>query len=119
MITIEQQKKAEKLIQNLIEKAWSSNEFKDQLIKSPELTIQEFTNKDFTMLENKKLYIEDQTDSSIIFLNIPSKQDHSNMELTDEQLEIVAGGEVMAVGWWVVVGVLCLAGGTGVGMALR
>ena len=119
MITIEQQKYGAELMNTLAQKAWENSAFKEQLIKNPSVAIQEVTGKTFTMPENKKLVFEDQTDSSIIYLNIPSKPDYSEIELTDEQLEIVAGGEIMCVGAWVVVGVVCLAAGVGVGMALR
>jgi hypothetical protein len=119
MITIKQQQKGAELMKDLVENAWKSAAFKDQLVKNPTSTIEEFTNKKFTMPENKRLVVEDQTNSSIIFLNIPPKPNYTEMELTDEQLDIVAGGEIMCVAAWGVVGVLCLAGGIGVGMALR
>ena len=119
MITVEQQKYGAKLMNTLAQKAWESSTFKEQFIKNPATAIQEVTGKPFAMPENKKLVVEDQTDPSIIYLNIPSKPDYSEIELTDEQLEIVAGGEIMCVGAWVVVGVVCLAAGTGVGYALN
>nr|WP_294924935.1 hypothetical protein [uncultured Flavobacterium sp.] len=119
MITIEQQQKGAELMKSLIEKAWENATFKDQFVENPVAAIKEFTNKEFTMPENKRLVVEDQTDNSIIFLNIPSKPNYSEIELTDEQLDIVAGGEIMCVAAWGVVGVLCLAGGVGVGLALR
>ena len=36
--------------------------------------------------------MEDQSDSNKIYLNIPQKIDFENLELSEEQLEKVAGG---------------------------
>jgi hypothetical protein len=58
--------------------------------------------------------VEDQTNPSIIYLNIPAKPDYSNIELTDEQLEVIAGGEIgIALG--IGIGLAALGGGIAVG----
>jgi len=90
--TIEQQEKGAELLKTLVEKAWSSAAFKDQLIKNPEATIQEFTNKSFVLPNNQKIVVEDQTNESVIYFNIPVKPNFNELELTEEQLELVAGG---------------------------
>ncbi len=119
MITKEEQKQAQELLDSLIQKSWSSQEFKNQLIENPREIIANETGRDVsTIPSDKKIIVEDQTDESIIYLNIPPKPDYTNLELTDEQLEIVSGGEVMAVGWWVAVGVVCLVGGGAAGYAI-
>jgi hypothetical protein len=91
--TKENQEKGAELMRTLVEKAWESAAFKDQLVKNPVATIQEFANNSFTMPENKKLVVEDQTNESVIYFNIPAKPNYSEMELTDEQLELISGGE--------------------------
>ena len=42
--------------------------------------------------QGKSLIVSDQTDETIVYINIPAKQDLENMELNEEQLEAVAGG---------------------------
>ena len=43
------------------------------------------------------LVVNDQTDTSIGYINIPPKPNYDDMELSDEQLEVVAGGEVVLI----------------------
>ena len=91
-ITQEQQEKGQELYNQLVIKAWESATFKEQLIENPETTIAEVTGQtDFN--NNTKIVVEDQTDTDIIYLNIPRKVNLNDFELTDEQLERVSGGE--------------------------
>lgn len=93
MITQEQQKEGSELVKVLAQKAWESSTFKEQLVKNPISAIESVTGKKFA--ENVKIVVEDQTDNSIIYLNIPRKVELNDLELTDEQLEMVAGGEML------------------------
>jgi lactobin A/cerein 7B family class IIb bacteriocin len=90
--TIEQQEKGLKLLKILAQKACESVAFKEQLIKNPVATIQQVTGKDLTNLNDKKIVVEDQTDESVIYLNIPAKVNIDDLTLTEEQLEQIAGG---------------------------
>lgn len=90
MITQEQQKQGAEFIKTLAQKAWESSTFKEQLINNPVSTIESFTGQ--PMLLNTKIVVDDQTDDSIIYLNIPRKLNLDEIELTDEQLEMVSGG---------------------------
>jgi Fe-S cluster biosynthesis and repair protein YggX len=92
-ITLEQQEKGKELYQELVQKAWESAAFKEQLISNPEKTISEIIGVNPS--SNARILVEDQTDSNIIYLNIPRKFDANEIELTDEQLETVAGGDVI------------------------
>ena len=92
--TQEQQKQGAELMKALVEKAWENANFKDQLVKNPTVAIENFTGKNFTMPEGKKVVVEDQTDSSVIYLNIPAEPNLDELELSNEQLELVAGGVV-------------------------
>ena len=49
-------------------------------------------------LANTNFIVEDQSDADIIYINIPKDPHSETMELTDEQLDQVSGGE------WVIVG---------------
>jgi ligand-binding sensor domain-containing protein len=88
--TKEQQEKGQELMKTLVEKAWESATFKDQLVKNPVATIESFTGN--KMIGDTKFVVEDQTNESIIYLNIPAQPNLDEMELSDEQLEMVAGG---------------------------
>lgn len=90
--TQEQQKKGAELMTALVEKAWESASFKDQLVKDPIVAIKEFAGQNFTMPEGKKVVVEDQTDDSVIYLNIPAEPNLDELELSAEQLEQISGG---------------------------
>ncbi len=90
--TLEQQIQGAELLKVLVEKAWENANFKDQLVKNPITTIENFTSKKFTLPEDKKIVVDDQTDESVIYLNIPPEPNLSELELTEEQLEMIAGG---------------------------
>ncbi|GAB3224874.1 class IIb bacteriocin, lactobin A/cerein 7B family [Spirosoma arcticum] len=111
MITQEQQMQGEELIKTLAQKAWESSAFKEQLVSNPVSTIESVTGQ--AMLPNTKIVVEDQTDNSVIYLNIPRKVEYDELELTDEQLETVAGGSTpwcLYAGYFVVCAGLVAAG---------
>tara|TARA_B110000240_G_C13046209_1_gene261350 strand:+ start:95 stop:451 length:357 start_codon:yes stop_codon:yes gene_type:complete len=91
-ITLEQQERGKQLHQELVQKAWESAAFKEQLINNPEATIAEITGVKSKTTNDVKIVVEDQTDENVIYLNIPQNVNIDNFELTDEQLEMVAGG---------------------------
>jgi len=85
------QQEGQQVIQNLIAKAWESASFKEQLINNPQETIESVLGKKLNV-GDAQLVVEDQTDSDVIYLNIPRKVELDELELTDEQLEMVSGG---------------------------
>ncbi|MDR6158250.1 MULTISPECIES: class IIb bacteriocin, lactobin A/cerein 7B family [Chryseobacterium] len=91
-ITIEQQEKGAELMKTLTQKAWENAAFKDQLVKNPVAAIEQATGKQISDLNGKRIVVEDQTDDSVIYLNIPAKVDLNELELTEEQLEMISGG---------------------------
>jgi hypothetical protein len=93
MLTQEQQKQGAELMKTLVEKAWESAEFKEQLIKNPQDTIKSISG----INSQERIIVEDQSDSSMIYLNIPRKGELNDFELTDEQLEMTAGGESVCI----------------------
>lgn len=62
------------------------------------------------LVENERLIVEDQSNTDIIYLNIPQKINLENFELTDEQLELVSGGLIITA--------LALAGYCLLGLAI-
>lgn len=88
--------KDQQLVQTMIERAWEDNAFKQALIEQPQATIESFTGRQLTLPEGVKIVVRDQTNPAHAYLNIPrefSSNELNDMELTDEQLEVVAGGE--------------------------
>lgn len=119
MITQEQQIQGAEFIKTLAQKAWESSTFKDQLINNPVSTIESVTGQ--PMLLNTKVVVDDQTDDSIIYLNIPRKFEFDELELTDEQLETVSGGSTpLCVGYaaYAVILIGVLAAGVTVGESI-
>ena len=84
----------QKGIQTVVNKAWDDSEFLNELIASPQEAIEKATGNPISLPEGVTLRVNDQTDANTYYINIPPKPDYSNMELSDEQLEQVAGGEL-------------------------
>lgn len=95
MNLVELQKKAEGNLQKIYAKAWENESFKQSLIEDPVATLTRITKGEFK-LEGVKIQVNDQTDTSTLYLNIPANpQDlviDFDMELTEEDLELIAGG---------------------------
>jgi len=83
----------QKILDAIVKKAWEDPTFKDNLIARPVDTIEGFLGKPLHLPEGKKIAFVDQTDASVIFINIPAKVNIDDVELNDEQLDIVAGGD--------------------------
>ncbi|WP_298511876.1 hypothetical protein [uncultured Kordia sp.] len=86
-------KNAESFLADITQKAQNDKEFKSDLISNP---VKVFKEKyGLTVKPDLHCVVEDQSDDSIIYLNIPRPFDHDDsVELTEEQLEKVAGGEL-------------------------
>lgn len=82
--------KDQKILNEIILKAWEDDTFKQSLIQDPIKTIEETFNKKLKLPEGKNLVVKDQTSGEVVYINIPQKL--KNVELTEEQLEAVAGG---------------------------
>ncbi len=93
MKLVEKHKEAQEVMNNVITKCWKNETFKKNLVASPIATIEKFTGKPVHIPKDKELVVIDQTDNRYIYFNIPSESNLEEMELTDEQLELVAGGE--------------------------
>ena len=87
--------KEQKILQQVLSEAWSNPTFKQELIASPEAAIKKLTGEFFELPEGKRLQVFDQSDADVICLNIPQQPTMDNVELTDDELELVAGGFIM------------------------
>lgn len=88
-ITKEQQLNAQ-----IIARAWEDNQFKNELIANPVETMEKLTGIKINLPQGQKLVVVDQSNDSTVYFNIPRKVDVETLELTDEQLEMVSGGDI-------------------------
>ncbi len=91
--------KEQDVLRKVVIEAWNNPAFKQSLMADPVTTIESFTGEKVELPEGKTLRVFDQSDENIVCLNIPVKptvtlEDVEDVELTDEQLEVVAGGGV-------------------------
>ena len=86
--------KEQKLLQQVVHKAWDDAEFKNELIANPVQAIEKLTGQKLNLPEGKTIVVSDQTDESTVYINIPAQQKMEDVELNEEQLEAVAGGVV-------------------------
>ena len=79
-------------MQTIIGKAWEDKSFKQALIDSPIEAIKKATGETVIVPEGKRMVVRDQTNESVIYINIPAEPKLDDVELSEEQLEAVAGG---------------------------
>lgn len=87
-----EQKKEEEVLRLIISKAWEDINFRKSLVSDPINAIEDLTGAKIILPEGKTLVINDQTDKSKVYVNIPSEPNIEDIELTEDQLEIIAGG---------------------------
>lgn len=90
----EQQQKGGELYNQIIQKSWSDSNFKEDLIKNPLTTLAGFIGKEVNLPANVQLIVEDQSNPSVVYINIPKRVNVESFELSDEQLDLVSGGEI-------------------------
>ncbi len=86
------EQRKQEIIEAVISKAWEDTSFRTELIADPIKSIEKLTGVKVDLPEGKTLVINDQTDKSKIYVNIPAEPEIESMELSEEQLEAVAGG---------------------------
>nr|WP_315241486.1 NHLP leader peptide family RiPP precursor [uncultured Flavobacterium sp.] len=87
-----EQKNEEEVLRLIISKAWEDINFRKSLVSDPIKAIENLTGAKIVLPEGKTLVINDQTDKSKVYVNIPSEPNIEDIELTEDQLEIIAGG---------------------------
>ena len=84
--------KSQQLLQQVVTEAWENADFKKKLLADPVNAIEELTGEKLNIPEGKKFVVKDQTDASTVYFNIPTEPKIEDLELSEEQLEAVAGG---------------------------
>jgi hypothetical protein len=97
----------QKLNALVIQRAWEDTQFRNELMANPVGMMEKLTGHKISLPEGQKLVVVDQTDTSTVYFNIPTKIDINSSELTEEQLEMVAGGSTpfCAIGLGIMAGV--------------
>ena len=110
-LTIEQRKKNEAVLISLFEKCREDQEFKNSFMQNPVSVLEDFSGEKVEFFGGKnKVVVEDQSNPNNIYLNIPANQEFHDIELTEKELELVAGGFVC--------GGLCIGIAIGVGLLI-
>jgi hypothetical protein len=84
----------QKAILTVINKAWDDAQFLATLVASPKAAIATATG--LKVPDDVDIVVSNMSDANKVYITIPPKPNFDDMELTDEQLEQVAGGEVAA-----------------------
>ncbi|WP_269236237.1 class IIb bacteriocin, lactobin A/cerein 7B family [Flavobacterium flavigenum] len=103
-ITLEQ-----KLNSQVVQKAWEDKQYMNELIANPVEAIEKLTGHKISLPKGQKLVVVDQSDASTVYFNVPRKLDINSLELTEEQLEQVAGGVLPLILYGVCVGIAIYA----------
>jgi len=90
------QANSEANFKKIISKSWEDESFKQELVSNPVQAIEKLFGQPID-LKGKKIVAVDQTDPSTFYINIPAN--HENMELTEAELEAIAGGFKFELGW--------------------
>ncbi len=83
------QENSKKNLNTIINKCWEDATFKQELIANPTKAIEKLSGQPLD-LKGKKIVVTDQTNPDTIHINIPANP--NDLELTEEQLELIAGG---------------------------
>lgn len=110
------------VINTIITRAWEDESYKRELIADPSSKFMEITDPKAVLPPNAKLRVNDQTDPTVYYINIPPQEwvmlgvsgMEDNLELSDEQLEAVAGGDIFG---GILLGLLAGAAAYGLGYA--
>lgn len=106
-------------IATVISKCWDDESFKNEFVSNPHATYKKVIGEELVLPAGKELKVVDQTNEHYMYFNIPGEPNLDELELTDEQLELVAGGVLpiiltIASAWWIGGGATV---GVGIGIA--
>ncbi len=97
------QEMTQNIMTDIIVKCWEDDNFKNQLIADPITTLEKFTGNQINLPEGKKIVVQDQSkDPNVVYINIPAEPELDELELSEEQLELVAGGGTPVASYFLV-----------------
>lgn len=116
-VTQQNRQNAEDFLKGLVAKCWEDETFKRNLVAAPVQTIEQLIGKPFELPEGFKLVVTDQSNTSEVHFNIPYQPDLDSVELSDEELEAIAGGTTppCAIGVYCTLAIAGTAIGTSIG----
>lgn len=82
-------------LSGIIKSAQQNESFKTALIAEPRKCIENELGIKLDLPQGHDIVVDDQTDTSFIYLNIPPMPNLDNLELSDEDLEQVSGGSAV------------------------
>lgn len=83
----------QQVLDSIVQKAWKDSTFKANLIANPRTTIETFLGHPMSLPADKNICFVDQTDATTVFINIPAEPNLDDMELDEDQLDIISGGD--------------------------
>lgn len=90
MSLLEKQEKFLEFQNELFNKCWEDENYKKELMANPiEVLARDF---EVGFIQGTKVQVIDQTDSNTMSINIPPRPNFENVELSEADLEYVAGG---------------------------
>lgn len=96
------EQKLEKVMTQILNKAWNDEQFKQNLVNNPEATLVEYLGRSFE--SDSKIVVLDKSNPDHVYITIPPKPSLEDMELNEEQLEMVSGGSDEVPSPWPVIG---------------
>lgn len=85
-------KEEQKILRKIVKRVWADESFKNDLMTNPVETIERHFEVKVNLPEGKRLIIKDQTNKDNVYINLPTEPSMESMELTEGQLESIAGG---------------------------
>ena len=105
---------------NIIDKCYEDKNYKKTFLADPISKVSELIDPKTILAPDVTLVAMDQSNPKVLYINIPPKDWYNHlpdtMELTDEQLEDISGGEMFALG--LLLGILGSAAAYGIGYAI-
>ena len=80
------------ILQKVIAECWKNPTFKKEFMADPQTATERLTGETFNVPEGQSLEVLDQSKPGVVYITIPLQPDMDNLELTEQQLEAVAGG---------------------------